>query len=112
MIFKENIAIALRVCELLKVPPDEALKGMVDAKPDPGLTRILNGPVANHNVRLIAAFGVNDGDSTRLVFQELSRRRVIEEQRMLVRMFHPRVDRVTRNLEFSQFIARITFEQI
>src|SRR5437879_10432438 len=45
MIFKENIAIALKVCELLKVPPDEALKGMLDAKPDPSLTRILNGMV-------------------------------------------------------------------
>src|SRR5438128_11014094 len=53
MILKENIAIALRVCELLGVPPDEALKGMLDAKPDPGLTRILDGMIANRNVRLI-----------------------------------------------------------
>src|SRR3989442_15966237 len=112
LIFKENIAIALRVCELLKVPPDEALKGMLDAKPDPGLTRILNGMIANHNVRLIAAFGVNDVDSTRLVFQELSRRRVIEEQRMLVGMFHARGDRVTRTLEFAQLMARMPFEKI
>ncbi len=112
MIFKENIAIALKVCELLKVPPDEALKGMLDSKPDPGLTRILNGMIANHDVRLIAAFGVNDVDSTRLVFQELSRRRVIEEQRMLVGMFHAREDRVTRTLEFAQFMARMPFEKI
>jgi poly-gamma-glutamate synthase PgsB/CapB len=112
LIFKENIAIALKVCELLKVPPNEALKGMVEAKPDPGLTRILNGMIANHNVRLIAAFGVNDVDSTRLVFQELSRRRVIEEQGMLVGMFHAREDRVTRTLEFAQLMARMPFEKI
>jgi len=112
MIFKENIAIALKVCELLKVPPDEALKGMLDAKPDPGLTRILNGVIANHHVRLIAAFGVNDVDSTRLVFQELSRRGDIEEQRMLVGMFHAREDRVTRTLEFAQAMARMPFEKI
>jgi poly-gamma-glutamate synthase PgsB/CapB len=112
MIFKENIAIALKVCELLKVPQDEALKGMFDAKPDPGLTRILNGVIANHDVRLIAAFGVNDVDSTRLVFQELSRRRGIEEQRMLVGMFHAREDRVTRTLEFAQVMARMPFAKI
>jgi gamma-polyglutamate synthase len=112
MIFKENIAIALKVCELLKVPPDEALKGMLDAKPDPGLTRILNGLIANHDVRLIAAFGVNDVDSTRLVFQELSRRGAIGEQRMLVGMFHAREDRVTRTLEFAQVMARMPFEKI
>jgi len=112
MIFKENIALALRVCELLSVPPDEALKGMLEARPDPGLTRILNGVIANDNVRLIAAFGVNDVDSTRLVFQELSRRRVIEEQRMLVGMFHAREDRVTRTLEFAALMARMPFEKI
>jgi len=112
LIFKENIAVALKVCELLKVPPDEALKGMFDAKPDPGLTRILNGVVANHDVRLIAAFGVNDVDSTGLVFQELSRRGVMEEQRMLVGMFHAREDRVTRTLEFARVMARMPFEKI
>ena len=112
MIFKENIAIALKVCELLKVAPDEALKGMLEAKPDPGLTRILNGVIANRNVRLIAAFGVNDIDSTRLVFQELSLRGAIEEQRMLVGMFHAREDRVTRTLEFAQVMARMPFEKI
>src|SRR5207249_910769 len=112
MIFKENVAIALKVCELLKVPRDEALKGMFDVKPDPGLTRILNGVIANRDVRLIAAFGVNDVDSTRLVFQELSHRRVIEEQRMLVGMFHTREDRVTRTLEFAQVMARMPFEKI
>ena len=112
LIFKENIAIALKVCELLKVPPDEALKGMLDAKPDPGLTRILNSVIANHDVRLIAAFGVNDVESTRLVFQELSRRRVIEEPRMLVGMFHAREDRVTRTLEFAEVMARMPFEKI
>ena len=112
MIFKENIAVALRVCELLSVPPDEALKGMLDARPDPGLTRILDGMIANHDVRLIAAFGVNDVDSTRLVFQELSRRRVIEEQRMLVGLFHAREDRVTRTLGFTALLARKPFEKI
>src|SRR5437879_11018408 len=85
---------------------------MLDAKPDPGLTRILNGMIANHDVRLIAAFGVNDVDSTRLVFQELSRRRVIEEQRMLVGMFHAREDRVTRTLEFAQVMSQMPFEKI
>src|SRR5213594_3072812 len=112
MIFKENIAIALKVCELLKVPPEEALKGMLHAKPDPGLTRILNGVIANYDVRLIAAFGVNDVDSTRLVFQELSRRRVIEEQSILVGMLHAREDRVTRTLEFALVMARMPFEKI
>ena len=112
MIFKENIAIALKVCELLKIPPDEALKGMLQAKPDPGITRILNGVIANHGVRLISAFGVNDTDSMRLVFQELRQRGDVGERRVLVGMFHARADRVTRTLEFAQVLARMPFERI
>ena len=112
MIFKENIAVALKVCDLLGVPADEALKGMILAKPDPGLTRILNIFLANHNVRLIAAFGVNDVDSTKVVFDELGRRGIIDKQRLLVGMFHAREDRVTRTLEFAQLMAKMPFEKI
>src|SRR5437867_11621527 len=112
MTLKEKISPARQLIELLKGPPDEAVKGMFDARPDPGVTRIFNGVIANHNVRLIAAFGVNDIDSTRLVFQELSRRGAIGEQRMLVGMFHAREDRVTRTLEFAEVMARMPFEKI
>lgn len=112
MVFKENIAIALKVCELLQIPSEEALKGMLDAKPDPGVTRILNAIVADHNVRLIAAFGVNDIDSTRIVFEELRRRKVIEDKRTIVGLFHAREDRVTRTLEFAQAMAKMPFDKM
>ena len=112
MIFKENIAIALKVCELLQIPRDEALKGMIEAKPDPGVTRILNAMIGGQNVRLIAAFGVNDIDSTRIVFKELRRRKIIDEQRRLIGLFHAREDRVTRTLEFAEALSRMPFEKI
>jgi poly-gamma-glutamate synthase PgsB/CapB len=112
MVFKENIAIALKVCTLLGVSSENALKGMLEAKPDPGLVRILNAVIANQSVRLIAAFGVNDVDSTRVVFEELKRRGLIEAQRKLIGLFHAREDRVTRTLEFAQVMARMPFEKI
>lgn len=112
MVFKENIAIALKVCELVHIPSDQALKGMLEAKPDPGVTRILNAVLADQNIRLIAAFGVNDIDSTRIVFEELRRRRVIEDQRRLIGLFHAREDRVTRTLEFAQAMAKMPFDEI
>jgi len=112
MLFKENIAVALKVCDLLNIPSDKALEGMIQARPDPGLTRILDASIADQSVRLIAAFGVNDTDSTKVVFEELNRRGVIGQSRRLIGMFHAREDRVTRTLEFSQLMARMPFEKI
>ncbi len=111
MVFKENIAIALEVCSLLGIPPKTAIDGMVEAKPDPGLTRILDAVIANQSVRLIAAFGVNDVDSTRIVLDELRSRGSLKG-RDLVGLFHARDDRITRTLEFAQAMARIPFEGI
>lgn len=112
IVFKENIAIALKVCSLLKVSNEDALKGMLDARPDPGVTRILNAVIKDQSVRLIVAFGVNDVDSTRVVFEEMRGRGLIEQQKKLIGIFHSREDRVTRTLEFAQVMARMPFDQI
>jgi hypothetical protein len=111
MVFKENIAIALEVCSLLGIPRETAIEGMVEAKPDPGLTRIFDAIVANQKVKLVAAFGVNDVDSTRIVLGELESRGVLET-RDLIGLFHARDDRITRTLEFAQAMAKLPFKEI
>jgi poly-gamma-glutamate synthase PgsB/CapB len=111
MVFKENIAITLAVCGLLGIPPKDAIDGMLEAKPDPGLTRILDAVIAHQNVRFIAAFGVNDVDSTTIVFDDLKRRGLIEGQN-LVGLFHARDDRITRTLEFAKVMAKMPFNEI
>ncbi len=111
MVFKESIAITLAVCGLLGIRPEDALDGMLEARPDLGLTRILDAVIANNGVRFIAAFGVNDVDSTRIVFDELERRGSIQG-RSLVALFHARDDRIARTLEFAQFMAKMPFNQI
>jgi poly-gamma-glutamate synthase PgsB/CapB len=111
MIFKENIAITLAVCSQLGISAREAMDGMLEAKPDPGLTRILDATLGGQSVRLIAAFGVNDVDSTRIVFNELERRG-FTQRRGLVGLFHARKDRITRTLEFAESMAKMPFEEI
>ena len=111
MIFKENIATALAVCGLLGIRSEDAIDGMMEAKADPGLTRILDTEIAGQSVRFIAAFGVNDVDSTRIVLKELTRRGFIEG-RMLIGLFHARDDRITRSLEFAQVMAKMPFGEI
>jgi poly-gamma-glutamate synthase PgsB/CapB len=111
MLFKENIAITFAVCRLLGIPPKDAIGGMLEAEPDPGVTRILDAVIADQSIRFIAAFGVNDVDSTKIVFDELKRRGFIEE-RVLVGLFHARDDRITRTLEFAQVMAKMPFKEI
>jgi gamma-polyglutamate synthase len=111
LVFRESIAITLAVCEQLGVPSKVAIDGMLEAKPDPGLTRILNATVAGESARLIAAFGVNDVDSTRIVFDELERRGFTQGGR-LIGLFHAREDRITRTLEFAELMAKMPFEEI
>jgi poly-gamma-glutamate synthase PgsB/CapB len=111
LVFKESIAIALAVCGQLGMRPEDAIDGMIEARPDPGLTRILDAVIANQRMRFIAAFGVNDVDSTRIVFEELERRGFYQG-RSLVGLFHARDDRITRTLEFAQTMAKMPFDQI
>jgi gamma-polyglutamate synthase len=111
VIFKENIAITLAVCEQLGISPVEAIDGMLEANPDPGLTKILDANVGGQSVRFIVAFGANDVDSTRIVFDELERRGFTKDRR-LVGFFHARDDRVTRTLEFARFMAKMPFDEI
>ena len=110
-VFKENIAIALEVCSLLAIPRETAIEGMVEARPDPGLTRIIDAVIANQSVRLVSAFGVNDIDSTKIVLDDLNGRGILET-RDLIGLFHARDDRIARTLEFARAMAKIPFKEI
>jgi poly-gamma-glutamate synthase PgsB/CapB len=109
--FKENVAVALKVCELLGIPSKDALEGILDARPDPGLTRTLTATIAGHNLTFVVAFGVNDVDSTRVVFNELRRRGAIGGQN-IIGLFHARNDRITRTIEFAQDMASMPYNRI
>jgi poly-gamma-glutamate synthase PgsB/CapB len=111
LVFKENVAVALKVCEQLGIPKKDAVEGMLDARPDPGLTRTVSATISGHSLEFVVAFGVNDVDSTGVVFDELRRRGVIGGQN-IIGLFHARNDRITRTLEFAQAMARMPFKQI
>ena len=63
-IMPDNIALALKVCEIAGVAPDAALKGMRDSAPDAGNLTISKRLVANKELVFINAFAANDPEST------------------------------------------------
>jgi poly-gamma-glutamate synthase PgsB/CapB len=110
--FRENVAIALEVARLLGIPDEVALRGMLKARPDPGLMTIRRTKVEDTEFTFINAMGVNDKDSTTVVFRELEKRGYFEGK-ALVGLFHARGDRISRTTDFGCVMAKeMAFERI
>lgn len=70
--FKENVAIALTVAELLGVDRDTALRGMYEAPPDPGVLSVERylAP-GGKRLRFANVFAANDPESTLMNINQL-----------------------------------------
>ncbi|MGW1390808.1 poly-gamma-glutamate synthase PgsB [Streptomyces nigra] len=101
--FKENVAIALVVAELLGVERQVALQGMYDAPPDPGVLSV-ERYVAPDGKRLAFAnvFAANDPESTLMNINQLLDLGAI--RRPLNVVINCRPDRVERNGQMGEII--------
>ncbi|MBO0888931.1 poly-gamma-glutamate synthase PgsB, partial [Candidatus Bathyarchaeota archaeon] len=61
--FKENVAIALKVSQLLGLDREKSLRGMLQSIPDYGTVRLFNRVGRQGPYVVVSAFGVNDVDS-------------------------------------------------
>ncbi len=110
--FKENVAIALRVSQLLGMDRDKSLLGMLKSSPDFGTLRIFRREGIHGRYLVVLALGVNDIDSVSNVIEELLRRRKINRGPM-VGMFNSRNDRAQRSVEFGRLMGgKFQFENI
>ncbi|WP_245727417.1 poly-gamma-glutamate synthase PgsB [Streptomyces vietnamensis] len=101
--FKENVAIALAVAELLGIDREVALQGMYDAPPDPGVLSV-ERYVTPDNRRLAFAnvFAANDPESTLMNVNQLLDLGAIS--RPLNVVINCRPDRVERNGQMGEII--------
>ncbi|MEO3972522.1 poly-gamma-glutamate synthase PgsB [Streptomyces sp. CAU 1734] len=101
--FKENVAIALTVAELLGVEREVALQGMYDAPPDPGVLSV-ERYVTPEGKRLAFAnvFAANDPESTLMNVNQLLDLGAIG--RPLNVVINCRPDRVERNGQMGEII--------
>ncbi|MGW9495306.1 poly-gamma-glutamate synthase PgsB [Streptomyces prasinus] len=101
--FKENVAIALVVAELLGVEREVALQGMYDAPPDPGVLSV-EKYVTEENKRLAFAnvFAANDPESTLMNINQLLDLGAI--RRPLNVVINCRPDRVERNGQMGEIV--------
>lgn len=69
-IMPDNVAIALKVCELAGVDAATAVAGMRAARPDTGNFAILNIILQGKSVKVVNALAANDSESTLLLWQK------------------------------------------
>ncbi len=99
VVFPENIAIVLAVAKALNIDKDTALRGMLNANPDPGALMIY--PLDNKNpTYFVNGFAANDPNSTRMIWNHITAIGYSTENPMVIVNCRP--DRVDRTLQFAE----------
>lgn len=100
---KENVALAIAVCEHLGVPSDVALGAMRKVTPDTGALMIFRVCDRDKEMEFVSAFAANDRESTLAIWESLHVRSVPE--RSVIVIASMREDRPDRALQFGEIIA-------
>lgn len=101
----ENVALALKVCELFGVPRDQALAGMISGEPDMGVLRVVHLSFFAKEIDFINAFAANDPDSTLAIWELILRAFPGPAERVI--LLHCRSDRGQRSVQLGEILARM-----
>nr|WP_202451276.1 poly-gamma-glutamate synthase PgsB [Streptomyces sp. SID4948] len=109
--FKENVAIALKVAELLGVERQTALRGMYDAPPDPGVLSVQRYRTEDgKRLRFANVFAANDPESTLMNVHQLLELGAIH--RPLNVLVNCRPDRVERNGQMGEIVPQLAPDRV
>jgi poly-gamma-glutamate synthase PgsB/CapB len=100
---RDNIALALAVCEHLGVDRETALAGMTTAVADPGALRIYRIDFFDKHVEFVNAFAANDNDSYIAIWEILGIGPDIGKP--VITMVNARADRLQRTEALAELIA-------
>jgi gamma-polyglutamate synthase len=109
--FKENICIALALAELIGIPRDVAMDGMVRADPDPGVLRMKELAIGGKKVTWANLFAVNDRESMIAAMEKLVP--YMTDDTTTVGILNNRADRERRAIQFADVAAfDLTFDRL
>ena len=101
--FKENVAIALAVADIVGIRGDVAMRGMVAAAPDPGVLRMKELRIADKHVTWANLFAVNDRESMIVASEKLLP--FMTDETTTVGILNNRADRERRAIQFADVAA-------
>jgi poly-gamma-glutamate synthase PgsB/CapB len=109
--FKDNVAIGLVLARMLDIPRDVAMKGMVEAAPDPGVLRMKELDILGKHVTWANLFAVNDRESMMVAFDKL--RDFVTPDTTIVGILNNRSDRELRAIQFADIAVRdLSFDRL
>lgn len=100
---RDNVALALAICEHLGIKREIALKGMYQAIPDAGALMCYRVETFNKHMFFYNAFAANDPDSTLMVWQKI--RDEIGFQGVRIVLLNTRNDRMDRARQLAELVA-------
>ncbi len=100
---QENVALALAVCQHMKIDRTTALKGMYGAEPDSGVLRKLTVDIFQKQIHFFNAFAANDPDSTFMIWKKLSQDGEFAGLRIV--LLNTRQDRMDRAKQLIELVA-------
>jgi len=100
---RENVSLALAVCQHLNIDRETALQGMYKAVPDAGALMVFRVKAFQKQVILYNAFAANDPDSTFLVWKKIRDEIGMEGARMV--LLNTRQDRLYRAQQLTEMLA-------
>jgi len=101
---RDNVALALAICQHLEIDRETALKGMYQAVPDAGALRRYRVEAFNKQLFFYNAFAANDPDSTFMVWQKI--RDEIGLDGVCTVLLNTRQDRLDRAKQLAEMVAR------
>lgn len=100
----ENVALALRVCTELGVEREVALRGMHQAKPDPGVMMVSDVDFFGRKIFFVNGFAANDPESTERIWNmALARFPDVEKK---IALFNCRADRADRSRQLGEACSK------
>ncbi len=108
--FKENVALALAVAAELGVGRVEALAGMYQAAPDPGVLTVDQYQVGGSRLRFANIFAANDPQSTVMNVERLLSSGDIRPP--IFTVINCRPDRVDRNAQMGAIVPDLLSEKV
>ena len=101
---KENVALAISVCEHLGIERATALKGMYKANPDAGVLKLSKVVAFGKTINFYNAFAANDPQSTLMIWNELKDKILSKEVKII--LLNTREDRLDRAKQLTRMVGK------
>lgn len=101
---RENVALALKVCEAVGVSRETALRGMMKAEPDMGAMSDLMLNFFGRRIYFVNGFAANDPESTEMIWNMALGNHPDVQVRIMI--INSRIDRPDRSRQLGEALVR------